>query len=258
MAHFFNLPKSVRKQIYDYCLIVGEIDPFPSGREWKSTRNKVVGKPAVALLLVHPWIEAEAKDILYGGNVWLMLKGSRVLAEIFFWNCHRKQFRRIRTVFSQHDLITRDWIMESPNRCKGMQDSRLQRTEQLHGDLANELHVEWLLRLTYLICTTWPMLECVEMDLNQCYCPIGCCRPVEAIIFRMLTIFIAKSTPRGLYFKLRWDVEVTGFQSHGEEEHFHDVVDEITCCAEPREGSKSKEIHANLMKILANLGERER
>ena len=193
MLHFFGLPKSVRKQIYEYCLIVGEIDPFPTGREWKAPASTSVVKPAVALLLAHPWIEAEARDILYEGNVWLLLSKPKSQVEDFFWTCHRKDFHHVRIIISQHDLITRYWIQGSPCVTEEMEGSRHLRTERLHQICTERLLVEWAAKIGWLLYPEMPDLKRLDIDLHQCYCPIGCCRMVDRIISIMLSASITFS-----------------------------------------------------------------
>ena len=255
MPHFFALPRSVRKRIYEYCLIVGEINPFPNGREWKSATNTPVVKPAVALLLVHPWIEAEAKDILYGGNTWLMLIQPDGFKEWSFWTCHGKQLRRVRTVFSQHDLITRDWIQETPNRSKGMAGSRRARTEQLHQACSMKLVIDWCVRLVWLMYSVLSDLECLDMELHQCYCPIGCCRLVDWIIRGMLILFVSQSAyPAPESAKIfrtlnAIELKVTGFENEDEEERFKKAVAVIRRRNVPEATAMDEQIETRLFDL---------
>lgn len=228
--------------------MVGETDPFPDGHEWNIAASTPVVEPAVALLLVHPWIEAEARDVLYGGNLWLMLNGPQTPAHSFLLHCHRNQFRRIRIVFSLHDLITRDWIQETPDRSKGMEGSRLQRTDQLHNALAKDLDIEWGLRIALLMSTPFLLLDYLEMDLDQCYCPIGCCRAVDVIIFWMLRISIGGSTC-DLDRRLPCHVRVTGFKSVDEKRQFYEMLHMITFYNASEAKAMLTEVHVKLHEL---------
>ena len=233
MPHFFNLPESVRKQIYEYCLVVGEVDPFPTSHWWKPAGRTPVVRPAVTLLLVHPLIKAEARDILYGGNTWLMLNTPHGLKETSFWIGRGKQFRSVRTIFSQHDLIARDWIQEAPDRINGMESSRRARTEQLHNAYSKELYSDWQARIIWLMGSLFANLVRLCMDFHQCYCPIGCCRAVDRIIQDILRLFIylsANPSPQSEEnLKGFTTVELygTGFESKDEKEQFWKAIEII-------------------------------
>lgn len=230
MFHFFGLPRSVRKQIYEYCLVVGEIDPFPTDHEWKAAATTSVDKPAVALLRAHPWIEAEARDILYGGNVWLMLSKPQSLVEKFFWTCHRKDFRHVRVSFSQHDLITRDWVQENPCVMEETEGSRHARTEQSHQVCSTRLIHEWTSKIGWLLYPELPNLKRLDMDLHQCYCPIGCCRLVDRIISIILTAFLTLSqltsdeSKTAIRTFSAVELNVIGTQSADEKRRFNEAI----------------------------------
>ena len=68
--HLTTLPREIRDAILELCLVVGTINPQSRGY-WKpfirSTR-----KPDISLLAVNKVINAEATEILYGKNVWVI------------------------------------------------------------------------------------------------------------------------------------------------------------------------------------------
>lgn len=141
MPAFENLPREIRDQIYEYCLLYsGEIIPFPRAHErelskrsrqleedtklraghiprQKVVRNAFLGypkvkrealqtesKPCISLLGVNSMIREEAARILFGKNIWRL--SSRIYTKddrYRLWETFAKYFRHIITTFDTRD-----------------------------------------------------------------------------------------------------------------------------------------------------------
>ena len=141
MSAFENLPREIRDQIYEYCLLYdGEIIPFPRAHErefskrrlqleedtklrtkhirrQKVVRNAFLGypnvkrealqtenKPCVALLGVNSMIREEAARILFGQNVWRLSSRTYTKDDRYrLWETFATYFRHIVTTFDTRD-----------------------------------------------------------------------------------------------------------------------------------------------------------
>ena len=66
--HFTTLPREIRDAILEMCLVVGTINPYP----WRNWKCESTRKPDMSLLAVNKAINAEASEIFYGKNVWVI------------------------------------------------------------------------------------------------------------------------------------------------------------------------------------------
>ena len=141
MSAFENLPREIRDQIYEFCLLYdGEIIPFPSAHERElserrlqivedtklraghTPRKKVVrkaflgypkvkrealqteNKPCVALLGVNSMIREEAARNLFGKNVWRLSSRTYTKDDRYrLWDTFATYFRHIVTTFDTRD-----------------------------------------------------------------------------------------------------------------------------------------------------------
>ena len=141
MSAFENLPREIRDQIYEFCLLYdGEIIPFPRAHERefskrrlqieentklraghlprkKVVRNAFLGypkvkrealqtenKPCVALLGVNSMIREEAARILFGKNVWRLSSRTYTKDDRYrLWETFATYFRHIVTTFDTRD-----------------------------------------------------------------------------------------------------------------------------------------------------------
>ena len=111
--HFTTLPREIRDAILEMCLVVGVIDPHPIREDWKpfvrSTR-----KPDISLLAVNKSINAEATEIFYGMNVWVINwscndegPGRWVYQATMdkIWYIHHDQIRHVRIPVNLFDVF---------------------------------------------------------------------------------------------------------------------------------------------------------
>ena len=89
--HFTTLPREIRDAILEICLVVGVINPHSAQDPFeKSTR-----KPDISLLAVNKTINAEAAEIFFRKNVWVLKRSFKHEPVDDFWHIHRNQIRHV-------------------------------------------------------------------------------------------------------------------------------------------------------------------
>ena len=209
---FEKLPREIRDQIYGYCLIYdGDIIPYPTVDEVKQieesggtpAKRSVIPKfikeykeykdrepqscaekkyatdwPSIALLGVSKGIREEAAIVLFGKNVWrLSFRQRRTNGEeLDFWWAHIKHFRHITTHMSSNDggrMV--DIIKEQRLEGKLAGWSHRKIMKSIHKESLNDL-VRTFWWKHDLIKKMIPTLKSLVIDVENLYCPRGCCR----------------------------------------------------------------------------------
>ena len=193
-APLLDLPLDILRQILQDCLLVdGVINLYPASYQSPNvfSGNK---RPDIALFLVCKDIKSRAEHVFYGGNTFELNLDPFIHRELYslddidigiqtnefwhssMWDTHATKFRHILTRFDPADLslsesrairkIYHEDILQSnymPIRSRNMHDLLLQRCNTF-----SLCKVETIEFMEYL--KTW------TVDIENLYCPVGCCR----------------------------------------------------------------------------------
>ncbi|KAI9718384.1 MAG: hypothetical protein M1812_004105 [Candelaria pacifica] len=188
-----TLPKELRLDIFTICFVRGRIvisassDPRTAGQENSESITSV--KPYLGILGVNRQVRDEAKTVYYRGNSFELgpLAGIHHL-----FPSDRYAFSLIRSLtigFSPNTLSPkiRDevrhgyrqrWVDESRYEENTVQACQ-NRARLLHNAEKRMLETIWKMRVLDLAAMV--SLKSLHLDLEDCYCPTGCCRLVPAL-----------------------------------------------------------------------------
>lgn len=116
---FTTLPREIRDAILEMCLVVGVIDPH-SAWGYMEPFKRSTRKPDISLLAVNKAINAEAAEIFYGKNVWVIIRPSKHhgprewdtrALEDEIWHIHRNQIRHVRISLDPNELEFDLWSL---------------------------------------------------------------------------------------------------------------------------------------------------
>lgn len=177
MSHFLNLPTEVRFIIFGYCLIIGEINPYPRNYDRQEPMRSLQRKPDIALLQVNKLIRAEAEIVLYGKNVWRLSwdEWNRPL-----WVVSEKLVRKLIISFDVRDLDTGEMlelILAARDPANDIQFETL-------GDKCHEYGCDSLVNEKWawkMAVASKMMLTDLTLDFTNCFCPSGCCRLIDQL-----------------------------------------------------------------------------
>ena len=241
MSIFEKLPREIRDQIYGYCLIHdGEIIPYPTFHEVKqieesggtpakrsfirnfiedeeykeykerepqscAERKYATDWPSIALLGVSKDIREEAAILLFGMNVWRLSfrQRRRNGEEQDFWRAHLKHFRHITTYMSSNDGGTMVDIIKG-QRVMGMLLGWSHRKimKSIHNESRADLERTFKWKHD-LIKKMIPTLKSLVIDVEDLYCPRGCCRDP---LLHGLRLRWSQHAP---YYRLKLDESLT-------------------------------------------------
>ena len=172
--HFTHLPREIRLQILEYCLVVsGPINPYPAYYDHQDVFHENDRRPDVGLLRVNKSVNLEATRILDKENTWRMsgevsittaymneLSGEAATPISFI---HRDLLKHIVTRYDLHDVDV-----------DGLLHHRL-KTENIlyHEHRSWTIASLWAKRIELLLATRPPM---VTLEFTTIFCPLGCCR----------------------------------------------------------------------------------
>ena len=238
---FEKLPREIRDQIYGYCLIYdGEIIPYPtveeveqiaeSGgtpakrciipkffdfkkyKEYKEREPRSCAEtkyatdwPSIALLGVGKGIREEAAILLFGMNVWRLSFRQRRWdgEEQDFWWAHLKHFRHITTHMSSSDGGTMvDIIKNQRLMGKLLGWSHRKILKSIHNESHNDL-IRTFWWKHDLIKKMIPTLKSLVIDVENLYCPRGCCRDL------LLHGLCRRWSQHAPYYRLKLDESLT-------------------------------------------------
>lgn len=176
--HFLALPREVRDQIYEYCLLYkGELTPYPT---WYDKEDRDGGldqdMPCVALLRVCRTIRVEAEHVLYSKNVWkvsdVRSMGNPSYDRFIF------QHPSIRHMSIQCDsrALDQKYALDIPKLCFRTLPplAPAERAAKIRPVLEVNLTTLW--RHTYTYLEGLRGLKTLRVDFTNSYCPSGCCR----------------------------------------------------------------------------------
>ena len=227
---FEKLPREIRDQIYGYCLIHdGEIIPYPtvdevnqieaSGgtpakrciireiedveRELRSCAEIKYATewPSIALLGVSKGVREEAAILLFGINVWRLSfrQPRRHEEDIIFWRAHQIHFRHITTHMSSNDAGTMVGIIKTQRlegKLAGWSHRKIMKS--IHNESRDDLERTFWWK-DDLIRRMIPALKSLVIDIENLYCPRGCCR--DALIHGLCL----RWCPYAPYYRLKLD-----------------------------------------------------
>ena len=232
---FEKLPREIRDQIYGYCLIHdGEIIPYPTVDEVKQIEESggtpakrcIIRKfieykdrehrscaetkyatdwPSIALLGVSKGIREEAAILLFGMNVWRLSfrQRRRNGEEQGFWWAHFKHFRHITTHMSSNDggkLV--DIIKNQRDEGKRAGWSHRKIMKLIHNESSKDLGRTFWWKHE-LISGMIPTLKSFVVDIEDLYCPRGCCRD---FLLHEVCLPLSQHAP---YYSLKLDTSLT-------------------------------------------------
>ena len=234
---FEKLPREIRDQIYGYCLIHdGEIIPYPtvdevkqieaSGgtpakrsfirkfieyKEYREYKERVPQScaetkyatdwPSIALLGVSKGIREEAASLLFGMNVWRLSFRQRRWngEEQDFWCAHLKHFRHITTHMSSNDGGSMVDIIKNQRlegKLAGWSHRKIMKS--IHNESRADLERTFWWKHD-LIKKMIPTLKSLVIDVENLYCPRGCCRDP---LLHDLCLPLSQHAP---YYRLKLD-----------------------------------------------------
>ncbi|KAL9116400.1 MAG: hypothetical protein Q9187_007076 [Circinaria calcarea] len=186
--------------IWEYCLVVGEISPFPEVYQRNCDGHQIKRRPDVALLRTHTSITEETRQILYGQNLFVL----SMRAGKWYSYPERSDFlpQRVKLIFdfSDHSSYCHAdaWAQKRGHKLRYFQASTR---------LVGWWDKLWLLR--------GERLAHLTLDFENCDCELGCCRQVDHaanwfdFCFNMLALGIdGMPEPR--------EVVLTGLKDEGE------------------------------------------
>ena len=236
---FEKLPREIRDQIYGYCLIHdGEIIPYPTVDEVKQieesggtpAKRSIIPKfdkaykeykereprscaetkyatewPSIALLGVSKGIREEAAVLLFGKNVWRLSFRQRRSngVEQDFWLAHIKHFRHVTTHMSSNDggkMVDIIKEQQLEGKAAGLSHRRIMKS--IHNESIQDLILTFWWKHS-LIKKMMPTLKSLVIDVENLYCPRGCCRD---LLLHYLFLPWSQLAP---YFTLKLDGSLT-------------------------------------------------
>ena len=191
---FLKLPLEVRQTIYQFCLIVNSpINPCPTIHEPPSLLASKTHRPCVALLRVNKQVEAEAADVLYGHNRWLIPLS---LNHYIFYpqkvsvnNARRFRHIIVRLDFYKISDELRYSIILDSHKYEHAQTSK-QRFNYIHSRMLRILNWE-VHKVRRYVKWEYKKLQTLVLDVENLYCPLGCCR-LELMRGRLYHQFISQ------------------------------------------------------------------
>lgn len=189
--HFTTLPREIRDAILELCLVVeGPINPYPAYYADNNPFANATFKPDISLLAVSKTISAEAAEVFYGKNVWVIewvLRDEESEADEEpefcgmygpmdeFWYIHRKQIYHVSLFLDVEDLSP-----ESLNVARRLayekfpkESSAKARREAAHnyrGLLLKNI-CQWKIGMCQQIGA-----KSVAIDIENLFCNDACCR----------------------------------------------------------------------------------
>ena len=242
---FEKLPREIRDQIYGYCLIHdGEIIPYPTVDEVKQieesggtpAKRSIIRKfteykeykkykeretrscaetkyatdwPSIALLGVSKGIREEAAILLFGMNVWRLSfrQRRRKGEEQDFWWAHLEHFRHITTHMSSNDAGTMVDIIKNQRLTGKLAGWSHRKTmELIHNESREDLGTTFSWKYD-LIKGMIPTLSSLVIDVEDLYCPRGCCRDP---LLHDLCLPLSRHAP---YYNLKLDESLTTIEN---------------------------------------------
>lgn len=177
MLGLMNMPREIRYQILELCLRVeGTINPYPAHHEAKDQFAKCNRRPDVALLKVNTVLNFEATRIIYSMNTWQLSSPRPLehpsLQKDLVWNLHPGRVFRLRILMNINDLPP-NIILEAARKADERSLNGYQRAIFVHNlSLKGTLETwHWKMEMIQYI---KPLT--LEIDMENMYCPIGCCR----------------------------------------------------------------------------------
>ncbi|KAI9698689.1 MAG: hypothetical protein M1836_003799 [Candelina mexicana] len=191
--HLLNLPKELRLDIFTICFVRDNILVSASSDAKNtaedSSQSIASVKPYIGVLGVNRQIRDEAKTVYYRGNAFVLgpLAGIHHL-----FPSDRYAFSLIRSLtihFSPRTLSQKvreevrhgyrqRWVEESRYEENTVQACQ-NRARLLHNTERRMLETIWKMRVLDL--AAMMSLKSLYLDLEDCYCPTGCCRMVSAL-----------------------------------------------------------------------------
>lgn len=167
--------------IYKLCLPVGKalvLKVPPGQKEGVRAGRRVLKVSFPALLQINSQIRAEAAPIFYGTNSWTIIDIPRGLSlpEVFFTHVHEATVTFDRRVMSIKKVWSiSDQVFDKTTKT-GSSHNRL---HIIHNKLKKHLLAIWQDKCSTL--RTMSSLTELTVDVENCKCPIGCCRMVVDI-----------------------------------------------------------------------------
>ena len=177
--NFLVLPPEIRTRIYEYCLCVrGSIVPYPEPFKTDYRTDCRDPMPAVALLALNKYIRHEALPVLFGKNVWritsiyvkLNENGDTLWSRYGFLITHVVQLYSYRDTTALESTNIRKFVHAYPNKYPDM----FERNYKIHYEEISDLRSSFT-RIG------WGShhirnVKIFEMDIEELFCPRGCCR----------------------------------------------------------------------------------
>jgi hypothetical protein len=233
---FLDLPVELRIYVYEYLVLVGKVfytpDDYTVANEKRFEDWKSYHVPSLQILRVCKRVHAEAEELYLSKNLFVLpdffnneepfvrpqqapMNNTRVRRRPLF---SKNAARFLKNVSISFNTRQRDsnplgrvaWeVMGQASRGRGFNTmSQPDRLEFVHQWAMTRLRISWVNK-TYGLAefSSVKVLEYLEVDLTNAYCPISCCRPHGLCFARSL---VYKRQPAKLTF--------LGMM-HGEEEN---------------------------------------
>ena len=189
MPSFMQLPLEIRREIYRHCLVAqGPINPHPATFGPPKYATDEANKPSVQLLRANKQIEAEAADVLYSENQWVVPVFHFPRNAAMIPNKYYARWRHVIIYIDYRNFDGATWakVVALSHRMLPGQQSEA-RLADIHRRLQVFIAFEICMR-----CLSGPWdinrLHTLALDLEYTYCALGCCRLeiMEDQVFRVL------------------------------------------------------------------------
>ena len=217
MTGLLGLPTEIRLKIWEYCLVVGEINPYPAHYEARRF-GKSSRRPDTALLRVHPAITEETREILYGKNTFTMSYVNKSVSRVFTAPT-RHLIRHVKFDFTFRSIYDKVGLAEWGDYFKNNHNQADKATIrcELHILKLRALRERWY-NVIWLLSSL--DLTHLELDFESCYCSTGCCRLVTGrgqMLFQLINHHFLKAPGKAV--KPPRNLKLTGLLDKAEEEY---------------------------------------
>ena len=187
-ASFLSLPKEIRDEIFEYCLLYdGELIAYPTWYELADGDvNKAKELPSVNLLAVNKQIREEAAQIVFGKNIWRTPSQPDPIWDPPAWNDHLHYLKRLTLPFDFRAVDQKALLDASKDQAAFFhvadwsRESFVARQNHLHGGACNLFQHSYVQRIALaFLCVN---VKSLTLDFTHCYCPQVCCRMVDPIL----------------------------------------------------------------------------
>ena len=201
---FYHLPQEIRNCIYELCLLCeGVINPVPATWERDtaqpviSEHDKTAISTGVALLATSKQVRQESGTFFFGKNTWIFNAQSHhktindeEFPEFFLTHSEFMWVRRLFLSFHCQDVSPQDYLalVRQAYLSLNPTESQKYRHSTTHSAVEDALMAVWMNKKELL--EFMRDLQVLEVDVEYCFCPGGCCRLLKRVCLNILAPWI--------------------------------------------------------------------